>query len=182
MDLSLQLGQKIKSYRLARGLTIKELAEASQITSSMLSQIERGQASPSLNTIRLLSIALAEPLYRFFLDSPDIQSDVVRKENRRQLIDQGIHYEVLTPDMNGTIEMMQLTLPPKAKSRQEPLAHKGEEVALVQAGTVELTLNFETCVLYAGDSVRIKSETKHTWQNVGEEPAVVIFAVSPPSF
>ena len=34
----------------------------------------------------------------------------------------------------------------------------------------------------AGDSVRIKSETKHTWQNVGEEPAVVIFAVSPPSF
>ena len=48
MDLSLQLGQKIKSYRLARGLTIKELAEASQITSSMLSQIERGDYSPSV--------------------------------------------------------------------------------------------------------------------------------------
>lgn len=182
MDLSLQLGQKIKSCRLARGLTIKELAEASQITSSMLSQIERGQASPSLNTIRLLAIALDEPLYRFFLDTPDIQSDVVRKESRRQLIDQGIHYEILTPDMNGTIEMMQLTLPPETKNWQEPLSHKGEEVALVQAGTVKLTLNLETAILYAGDSVRIKSETKHNWENIGKDTAVIIFAVSPPSF
>ncbi len=182
MDIAAQLGQKIKSCRLSRKRTIKELASDAQITPSMLSQIERGLASPSLNTIRLLSLALDEPMYRFFLDASDIQSDVVRKSNRRQLIDQGIHYEMLTPDMDGVIEMMELTLPPQAVSCQTPLAHKGEEVALVQKGIVTLTLGDETCTLYAGDSVRIKSEVRHQWANTGNESTVVVFAVSPPSF
>ena len=55
MDYAMQIGQKIKTYRSARGLTVKELAAKAQITASMLSQIERGQATPSLNTIRQLS-------------------------------------------------------------------------------------------------------------------------------
>ena len=73
MDYAMQIGQKIKTYRSARGLTVKELAAKAQITASMLSQIERGQATPSLNTIRQLSEALDEPIFRFFMDEVDVQ-------------------------------------------------------------------------------------------------------------
>jgi len=57
MDHELQIGQKIRSLRLDQGMTLKELAAKAGITPSMLSQIESGQANPSLMTIRLLSKA-----------------------------------------------------------------------------------------------------------------------------
>ena len=106
MDYAMQIGQKIKTYRSARGLTVKELAAKAQITASMLSQIERGQATPSLNTIRQLSEALDEPIFRFFMDEVDVQNEVVRRENRKQIIDSGVTYDMLTPDTNGSVEMM----------------------------------------------------------------------------
>lgn len=59
---------KIKEYRIAKNLTIKELAEKANITSSMLSQIERGLANPSINTLKLIAQALDTPLFKFFIE------------------------------------------------------------------------------------------------------------------
>lgn len=182
MDYTIQIGQRIKNYRLLRNMTVKDLAAQAQITPSMLSQIERGQANPSLNTIRLLSIALKEPMFRFFLDEVNVQNEIVRSGDRRRIIEFGVEYEMLTPDTNGTMEMMQLTLSPGSRSCEHPTGHTGEEVALVLKGTMELQVEEETCTLQAGDSVRIKSERKHCWRNIGEDECVLVFAVSPPDF
>ena len=182
MDYAMQIGQKIKTYRSARGLTVKELAAKAQITASMLSQIERGQATPSLNTIRQLSEALDEPIFRFLMDEVDVQNEVVRRENRKQIIDSGVTYDMLTPDTNGSVEMMQLTLAPGMRSSNQARGHKGEEVALLLSGSIELEVENDTCVLHAGDSIRIKSGLKHRWRNVGEEGCVLVFAISPPDF
>ena len=59
---------------------------------------------------------------------------------------------------------------------------KGEEVALLLSGSIELEVENDTCVLHAGDSIRIKSGLKHRWRNVGEEGCVLVFAISPPDF
>ncbi|WP_295585304.1 cupin domain-containing protein [uncultured Oscillibacter sp.] len=182
MDYAIQIGQRIKAYRTARSLTVKELAAKAQITPSMLSQIERGQANPSLNTIRQLSAALDEPMFRFFLDDVNVQNEVVRLQERKRIIEFGVEYEMLTPDTNGSLEMMQLTLSPGKQSCAQLRSHAGEEVALVQQGSIELMMEEETCLLHAGDSVRIKSGIKHCWRNPGRESCVLIFAVSPPDF
>lgn len=182
MDYALQIGQKIKSCRMARNLTVKELAAQAQITPSMLSQIERGQANPSLNTIRLLSGALDEPMFRFFMDEINVQNEVVRMEERKRIIEHGVEYELLTPDTSGVLEMMQLTLSKDSCSCDQPKGHTGEEIALVQKGSIELILEGDTCLLHTGDSVRIKSGIKHCWRNAGEEECVLVFAVSPPDF
>lgn len=182
MDYALQLGQKIKDYRTRQNLTIKELATQADITSSMLSQIERGQANPSLNTIRLLSKALHEPMYLFFVGNTDLENNVVRKQDRKQIVDAGLVYELLSPDTDGSIEMTQLTLKPDAASCKEPIGHKGEEVVLVVEGTAEVQVEDSTYTLHAGDSIRVKGETKHRWRNPGAEPAILLFAVTPPSF
>lgn len=92
MDYELQIGLKIKSCRTDRGMTMKELAEQAQITPSMLSQIEKGQANPSLNTIRLLSKALDVPMFRFFMDEVSVENDVVRRDKRKHIIENGIDY------------------------------------------------------------------------------------------
>ena len=55
-------------------------------------------------------------------------------------------------------------------------------VALILGGTVELVLEHDSIILHAGDSVRIKSEIKHSWRNVGDGEMSLVFAVSPPNF
>lgn len=184
MDAALQIGQKIKYYRTNKNMTIKELAANAQITTSMLSQIERGQANPSLNTIRLLSVALDEPIFRFFVDEEDVsvREEIVRADKRRKIIEESVEYQLLTPDTNGALEMMQMKVNPGKYSNELLMAHAGEEVAFVIEGPVELLLENETCLLNTSDSVRIKSNIKHRWFNPGTSDALVVFAITPPSF
>lgn len=182
MDYALQIGQKIKNCRIAKNITIKELAQEAQITPSMLSQIERGQANPSLNTIRALSSALDEPMFRFFMDELNVQNEIVRIGERKRIIERGVEYEMLTPDTNGTLEMMQLTLSAGSFSKDTPGSHVGEEIAVVQKGSIELLMEGERYLLHTGDSVRIRSGMRHHWYNPGQEKCVLVFAVSPPDF
>ena len=184
MDAALQIGQKIKYYRTNKNMTIKELAANAQITTSMLSQIERGQANPSLNTIRLLSVALDEPIFRFFIDEEDIsvKEEIVRVDKRRKIIEESVEYQLLTPDTNGALEMMQMKVNPGKYSNESLMAHAGEEVAFVTEGPIQLILENETCMLNAGDSVRIKSSIMHRWFNPGSSDAIIVFAITPPSF
>ena len=182
MDYILQIGKKIKSYRTAKGLTVKDLAAAAQITSSMLSQIERGQANPSLNTIRALANELDVPLFKFFVDDISESSGVVHPDSRKHIIENGVEYELLTEDMNCAIEFCQLTLEPSKTTKFSAQCHKGEEVAMVLSGCFELTLNDEKVILNKGDSIKIAPEAKHYWTNAGTEDAILVFAVTPPSF
>lgn len=116
------------------------------------------------------------------MGNTDLENNVVRKEERKQIVDDGIVYELLSPDTDGIIELTQLTLEPDAASCKEAIGHKGEEMVLVVEGTAEVQVEDSTYTLYAGDSVRVKEETKHRWRNPGTTPAVLLFAVTSPSF
>ena len=63
---NVNIGQRIRHYRQLQGITLKTLAEKVGVTSSMLSQIERDLANPSLNTLRAISAVLDVPLFRLF--------------------------------------------------------------------------------------------------------------------
>jgi len=67
MEDSVQLGKTISQFRRMEKFTITQLAEKIGISSSMLSQIERGISNPSINTLRMLAETLQIPLYRFLL-------------------------------------------------------------------------------------------------------------------
>ncbi len=68
------LGQTISSYRKKRGMTIREFSEYAGISTSLVSQIERGQANPSLSVLELAAKALNVPLYTLFIN--DLDSDL----------------------------------------------------------------------------------------------------------
>jgi len=70
----------------------------------------------------------------------------------------------------------------KLASAGMPEGHEGEEAAYVVSGSINILLE-DTCIaLSAGDSLRIPPLTQHRWINSSTEDAVIIFAVSPPSF
>ena len=179
---TVSIGERIRYFRQLRGITLKKLAETVGITSSMLSQIERDLANPSLNTLRTISAALDVPLFRIFMDDTPQSTNLVRPENRKHIIENGVEYELLTPDMNSTIEFCQLKLESGCSTIDSAMSHKGEEVALALKGTFSLSLDGVSYTLCEGDSILIPSLVKHVWTNIGKETAELVFAVTPPDF
>ena len=67
-------------------MTIREFADYSGISTSLISQIERNQANPSLSVLELISKALNVPLYTLFINEIDTDKLISRKENRKKYI------------------------------------------------------------------------------------------------
>lgn len=181
----INIGKKVQEFRQMRGMTSKELAALADITPSMLTQIERSQANPSINTVKAIARALELPLYLFFLGRDPHASLVVRKEDRRVMGYQDqpeVRYELLMPDATGTIEFCKMTLYPRHRSADKMLAHSGEEMALVLSGTAVVVMENAEYTLYEGDSIRIPPAAAHRWENRSDRETSVVFAVSPPSF
>ncbi len=181
----LNIGKKIKENRKAKNLTIRELAKLVEVTPSLLSQIERGLANPSLNTLKMVARALEVPLFTFFIAPIDTEGLVVRADSRKKMMfpeSKNFAYELLSPDLNGAIELALMKLTPNSNSSIEEMGHEGEEAAYVIEGKVDLYLNDEMVTLDMGDSVKILPHTKHKWNNPYDQDAQVIFAITPPSF
>lgn len=181
---TLDIGAKIRNYRKEKGFSVQELAAKAGITASMLSQIERNLANPSINTLKVISRELNVPLYQFFTEteSTDI---IVRKDSRKILYNpmrEGYELELLTPDTSGSIEFCLMSIPAGSNTGTTVSAHNGEEVAYVVRGPLTLSLNHETYILNTGDSVRIPPMTSHVWTNSAAEEGTIIFAVTPPCF
>ncbi len=179
------IGKKIQEYRKLKNLSIKELAEQSGVTSSLLSQLERNLANPSINTLKTIANVLGAPLFSFFMDTGETDSFIVRAGNRKKLIfpsNEEFAYELLTPDTSGAIEFLLMSLAPHTKSSDLLIGHEGEEVAYVTKGNVQLNFENQTITLFKGDSIRIPPFYKHMWENESKETSEVIFAVTPPSF
>ena len=179
------VGQKIVEYRKNKNLTIRELGALASVTPSMVSQIERGLANPSINTLKLIAKALEAPLFTFFMDSVSAYDQVVRSDKRKKMIfpeSENFAYELLSPDLNGSIELALMTLTPNSRSSEQLMSHKGEEAALVIKGKIKLCLGDDEIILFTGDSVRIQPQNRHKWENIFDNDAEVVFAITPPSF
>ena len=179
------ISKNISEYRKRKNMTIKTLADLTGVTPSLLSQIEKGSANPSINTLKQISSVLDVPLFNFFINDVPTESLVVRKDSRKKIMfpeDDSFAYELLTPDSKGEIEMMLMKIPSKGASSKEQFSHKGEEVAYVIKGNVRLYLMNNIIDLNCGDSVKIPSHSSHKWENIGSSDCEVIFAVTPPSF
>ena len=181
----LKLGNKIQDLRLARGLSVRKVANMANITPSMLSQIENGLVNPSINTLRSIAQVLDTPLYSFFKEAqPD---DVVVHPETRLVIgsvsEPDVHYQLLTPDTKGDIEFCMMVIPPHCSSYRDIKSHVGEEVAYMCSGdSVELNLDGTSLTLKTGDSVRIPANAPHVWHNHADITVQVVFAITPPTF
>ena len=181
----LEIGKKVRSYRTERKMTIRELAQQTGLTPSMLSQIERDQVNPSINTLKMISKVLGVPMFYFFKEDVQVQDLVVRRDMRKTIgrpEHKDVRYDLLTPDISGSIEFCLMRIPPESDSMLVPQSHSGEEVAYVDEGDVEITVAGVCYELHEGDSIRIPQFTEHTWKNKSDQMVKVIFALTPPSF
>lgn len=180
-----RLGEAVRLLRQRAGLTIQELAQRTQLSAGMVSLLERGRATPSLRTLRMLGLALDVPLSYFFDTRPREAGPryVVRRSGRRllRLTASGVLKESLTPEGASLLEMYELTLNPGGSSGADFFRHDGEKAGYVLAGRLRLWLDDQAQILEAGDSFRFPSQVPHMFDNPGEEAVRVIWVTARPA-
>lgn len=176
----INIGEKIAQYRKNRGMSIRELAKTAEVTPSLLSQIERGLANPSVNSLKSIASALNAPLFTFFTSEVIKEDLIIRANNRKKVILPGadnVIYEMLAPGINDNLEFAIMDLSSNSSSCTDYIYHNGYEIAYILEGKANLYLDNEKFELSKGDSVKIPEGMKHRWENNYEVEAKVIFAV-----
>lgn len=179
------LAQDIRVLRKARGLTLAEIALRLKRSVGWLSQVERGLSTPSLADLRAFAEIFGVPLSLFFgheVESEQERGLVVRASRRRPLgtSESGLVEELLSPDLGGSFEMVRSVFAPRAEL-PEPALRKTEEAGYVACGRFDIEIDGVWHHLGEGDSFRFAAKP-FRWRNPGDEPAVVIWVISPPVY
>ena len=181
---SRHLGQTLLHYRKKRGMTIREFSQYAGISTSLISQMERGQANPSLQVLELLAKALQVPLYTLFINDIDPATLISRKKDRKQVYRENkdhIVYDVLTPDfMKAHIDLLMMELKAHGSTTQSEYSHSDkEELAVIMKGEAAVVLEGEEYLLEEGDVVRIPPNMKHHFFNPSQKACHVLFVLTP---
>ena len=107
---------------------------------------------------------------------------MVRKKQRLQVnYENGIIDQLLTPQPTRQLEFLHSRFPPGTYSK-ESYSHEGEEAGYVLSGVFELWVGERYFQLSEGDSFSFSSQEPHKYGNPGEEDAVVLWVITPPTF
>jgi XRE family transcriptional regulator, regulator of sulfur utilization len=180
-----QIGPRIRALREAIGLSLRDLAERTGVSAPMLSQVERGETSPTLAIAQRIAAGLDLTLSQLLrLDETDGVT-VVRSGDRQPggARHQGHAYEVLTPSLPGQrAEVSQHTLEPGAATGGpgDPPMHEpgSRETAVVTQGTLTLVCDGIPYELETGDSVTFDADLSHHFENPGDTRAGFFAVVS----
>jgi transcriptional regulator with XRE-family HTH domain len=178
------LGERLRAIRLLRRRTLKDVALAAGVSESFLSQLERGRTSASVASLQRLAAALGIEVSDLFASDGLPRPSVLRREARQPVVWGHLGRKaLLTPKPFHSLEVVAAEFDPGGSTGDEPYTHgDSEELLLVVVGRVHFQLGTEVYDLRAGDSVHYRSSTPHRVSNPTEEPAEVLFVISPPSY
>jgi transcriptional regulator with XRE-family HTH domain len=179
------IGPRIRALREAMDLSLRDLAERSGVSAPMLSQVERGETSPTLQIAARIAAGLELRLSQLLRLDEDGAVTVVRRSQRRKGPSnaKGHRYELLTPPLPGQrAELSRHTLAPGAVTGGpgDPPMHEpgSRETALVESGAVTLICDGERHPLEQGDCVTFDADLPHHFENPGDDEAVLLAVVS----
>jgi transcriptional regulator with XRE-family HTH domain len=178
------VGESIRAQRQARGLKLGELAAIVGISSSALSQIEHHRVHPSVPTLRRIAQALGLPVFGL-VDAPIAEHEVVVKAHRRKTLGlpgSAIMYQLLTPGLQGRLEVLYYEIAVGGVTMEGGAAHPGEECCFVVRGRGRLEIADCEFILEEGDAATYSCDRPHALRNIGEVALVAISAITPPSF
>jgi XRE family transcriptional regulator, regulator of sulfur utilization len=177
------VGARVKSLREAMDLSLRDLAERSGVSAPMLSQVERGDTSPTLAVAQKIAAGLDLTLSQLLRLDEDRHVVIVRAGTGRTRRRRGHRLEELTPPLPGQrADVSVHTLAPGSATGapDDPPIHEpgSRETTVVVEGTAELFIDGERHELHEGDSVTFDADLPHHFENNGETDARLIAVVA----
>ena len=178
------IGRRIRNLRHIKGLTLKDLADRTACSESMLSKVENGKAQVSLTLLHRVVQSLDITITALFSESQADLGVVTQAKDRSTFrIDaNGSRLERLIPPNQGHLLEGNLHILAPGGGSDGILMHEGEEVGYVLSGTLELTVNGVQYVLHTGDSFVYRSEQPHSYRNPSKSTTRVLWVSTPPTF
>lgn len=192
-------GKKLKYFRLARGITIKELADATGLSSSFISLLENDKTDVSFSNmqkiLRFFDLTIADLSKHRPGDDKTVRLNDAKKIAKVRLAEAGY----IGPDKQGTVILELVSTKKKKKiwpgyfimkpgAVLGPMQHQGEEFSHIIQGIFEVKLvdpktgEEEIYLLHKGDTIYYPSTYLHTYKNLSKHDSIFLAAVTPPTF
>jgi len=170
------VGVRVRALREAMGFSLRDLAERSGVSAPMLSQVERGETSPTLAVAEKIASGLELTLSQLLRLDEGEHVAVSRAGERRRFERGGHRFEELTPPLPGQradVSLHTLRAGASTGGPDDPPIHEpgSRETAVVLTGVLALTVDGTRHELHAGDSVTFDADLPHHFENDGEEQA-----------
>jgi transcriptional regulator with XRE-family HTH domain len=182
--MNIDVGQRLRVFRMQKGLSQRELAKRTGLTNGLISRIEGNSISPTISTLKKLLAGLDISIADFF--TQDLTSGAQVFYARKELPDvgsQGVEFRLVGANRKGrAMSMLFETYPPGADTGEDMYMHAGEEAGVVVKGEIELTVGDEVRVLSAGDAYYFESHLPHRFRNIGRTVCTIVSASTPPTF
>ena len=174
-----RIGEKIAEYRRKNGLTLRDFAKQTNLSTALLSQLERNIGNPTLSILSTLAEAMGISVSELVEQKVENAEMILRKEQRKTIVMyQGqTMYDVLACDTcHANLELLLMTLEWKSWTSNGYTQHtQEEEVAYVLQGEVTIDLEGEVFVLGEEDTIRILPGRKHKLYNHTDTEVKVLF-------
>jgi transcriptional regulator with XRE-family HTH domain len=157
------IGTRIKQIRVSRGMTLQSLSEASGVSPSMLSLVERGRASPSIGTLVVIASSLGVTMSDLVAQDVSAEEKLVVRAVEPKAIETAQHVirRVLREDRSRGLSIAVNEYAPATGNADQPISHDGFEYGFVLEGQLTVTVEETTYVLGAGDLISYSSRRPH---------------------
>ena len=176
-----KVGEHIQRLRMARKLTLEDLSRAAGVSKSMLSEIERNKANPTIAVAWRLTNALGISLDQLFVPSqPQHSIRVMGPHDCPTLSGNGKGYQlrVWGPiELAGKFEWYELTLESGGQLVSEAHEPGTNEHLTVLSGTISVEIEGEQKKLRTGETARYPADIKHAICNAGKTEARALLVV-----
>jgi transcriptional regulator with XRE-family HTH domain len=177
LPLATSVGAAIRRLRSAQGLTLADVADRAHISQGMLSRLETGAVSPSLETIAAVAKAIGADLATLFRDLGSKKSDaqLVKKGEGLEVVRRGTKrghtYHLLSADRGPrkTFEPFLITLNDESEIFPD-FEHPGTEMIYMLEGSLRYRHGDESYLLKAGDTLTFSGEVPHGPQTLMKLP------------
>ena len=164
------IGFRIRELRQLRGLTLQELADVSGLSTSMLSLVERGRASPSIGSLIVIASALGVAMSDLLVNGSDSEEKIVVRASEARTVETAQHVvrRLLREDRTRGVSVAVNEYAPHTGSTEHPIAHEGFEYGFVLQGELTVEVDGTKHVLRQGDLIAYSSRRKHKIWNHGK--------------
>ena len=171
------IAKRVHELRTANDLTMAKLAQMTGVTRSMISQLEKGDTLPSLQTLNRISTALGISINDFFNEVKSGTKEnniIVRADQHKKLILPGsnIIYNLLSPSEENTTEFVLVEIP--GGETEAAFSHPGKEYFYVIEGEIIMSIGGVSYTLYSQDSGCFDSSAEHYLRNETAQTAKLL--------
>lgn len=177
----MDIGPKIREYRLQRGLTQEELASRCELTKGYISQLENDVSSPSITTLIDILNVLGITPQQFFAEQKEEKVVFTKADFFESANGDGTITWLIPNSQKNEMEPIILTLPVNGSSDVR-YPFEGEEFGYVLDGKIMINVGAYSYKAKKGDAFYLSGDKEHQIVNIGAKECKIVWVATPSNF